>query len=193
MRFYQRSETLAGDILQTRSSAEPTIPRQPEPPARVNLLENRINTALNRKGIDTPINSEGAAVVQTIIGRPVSESTPLADLSAVEQDYVLQDYNRNRPPHPQARATTETREQVDPVTGLVVPRPATSRGPRATLSLPNFAAIAKPESPQFHLSRLRLDANCSFRARAGDPSGQGNRKHDCQSSSGNLEVCWACR
>ena len=147
MRFYQQIRN-AGRRYTPEDPAEPTIPRQPEPPARVNLLTNRINTALNRKGIDTPINSaEGAAVVQTIIGRPVSESTPLADLSAVEQDYVLQTIIEADPLTPQARATTETREQVDPVTGLVVPSQPRVTGPRATLSLPNFAAIAKPVEP----------------------------------------------
>ena len=152
MRFYQQKIRKRWQAIYSRRSGSRVDlrirPAEAEPPARVNLLTNRINTALNRKGIDTPINSaEGAAVVQTIIGRPVSESTPLADLSAVEQDYVLQTIIEADPLTPQARATTETREQVDPVTGLVVPSQPRVTGPRATLSLPNFAAIAKPVEP----------------------------------------------
>ena len=147
MRFYQQIRN-AGRRYTPEDPAEPTIPRQPEPPARVNLLENRINTALNRKGVDADINSaEGAGIVQTIIGRPVSESKPLADLSAVEQDYVFQAIQQADPLTPQARATTETREEVDPVTGVTTPGQPRRTGVKATLPIPNFAAVAKPVEP----------------------------------------------
>jgi len=147
MRFYQQIRN-AGRRYTPEDPAEPTILRQPEPPARVNLLENRINTALNRKGVDADINSaEGAGIVQTIIGRPVSESKPLADLSAVEQDYVFQVIQQADPLTPQARATAETREQVDPVTGVTTPGQPRRTGVKATLAIPNFAAVAKPVEP----------------------------------------------
>ena len=147
MRFYQQIRN-AGRRYTPEDPAEPTILRQPEPPARVNLLENRINTALNRKGVDADINSaEGAGIVQTIIGRPVSESKPLADLSAVEQDYVFQAIQQADPLTPQARATAETREQVDPVTGVTTPGQPRRTGVKATLAIPNFAAVAKPVEP----------------------------------------------
>jgi hypothetical protein len=164
MRFYQQIRN-AGRRYAPEDPAEPSsesprlLPRleglrtaalapDPVPPARVSLLENRINTALNRKGVDADINSaEGAGIVQTIIGRPVSESKPLADLSAVEQDYVFQAIQQADPLTPQARATAETREQVDPVTGVTTPGQPRRTGVKATLTIPNFAAVAKPVEP----------------------------------------------
>ena len=94
--------------------------------------------------------------MQTIIGRPVSEKAPLADLSAVEQDYVFQTIQQTDPLTPQARA--QSREQVDPVTGVTIPRSAkNAQGLRLPSAIPNFAAVAKPVEPiQCHLSLLRL-------------------------------------
>ena len=77
----------------------------------------------------------------------MSESKPLADLSAVEQDYVFQTIQQTDPLTPQARAVTETREQVDPVTGLTIPGQPRRTGFKATLTIPNFAAVAKPVEP----------------------------------------------
>ena len=95
---------------------------------------------LNRKGVDADINSaEGAGIVQTSIGRPVSESKPpLADLSAVEQDYVFQTIQQTDPLTPLCKSLLQRlREQVDLVTGLTIPG-CQDAGFKATLTIPNF-------------------------------------------------------
>ena len=147
-RFYQSIR----DSGRRFTPEEPTKPRlaarraTAEPAPVVNLMERRIDTALNRKGVANRINSkEGSGVVQTIVGRPVSESKPLSDLTRSEMDYVLQAIEQA----PQITTPRGTGvDQVDPVTGVTVPSRPRMIGPEAAIFIPNFADVAKPAQPE---------------------------------------------
>ena len=146
-RFYQSIR----DSGRRFTPEEPIKPRlasrraTAEPAPAVNLMERRIDTALNRKGIGNRLNSkEGSGVVQTIVGRPVSESKPLTDLTRSEMDYVLQAIEQA----PQITTPRGTGvDQVDPVTGVTVPSRPRMIGPEAAIFIPNFADVAKPAQP----------------------------------------------
>ena len=147
-RFYQSIR----DAGRRFTPEEPTKPRikagrtTAEPAPLINLLERRINTALKRKGIGNRLNSkEGSGVVQTIVGRPVSESNPLNDLTRSEMEYVLQAIEQA----PQVTTPRPTSvDQVDPVTGVTVPGRPRMIGARTTVFIPNFADIGQPAQPE---------------------------------------------
>ena len=147
-RFYQSIR----DAGRRFTPEEPTKPRikagrtTAEPAPVINLLERRIDTALNRKGIGNRLNSkEGSGVVQTIVGRPVSESNPLNDLTRSEMEYVLQTIEQA----PQVATPRVTGvDQVDPVTGVTVPGRPRMIGPQAAVFIPNFADIGQPAQPE---------------------------------------------
>ena len=112
------------------------------PVRQMRRMEKRMDTALNRLGIKNKLNSvEGAGVIQTIVGRPVSEKAPLQDLTRSEQEYILRTLEQ-APPIVTPRGVGV--DQVDPVTGVTVPsRPRMEQ----TVSIPNFAARAEPVQP----------------------------------------------
>ena len=118
------------------------IQKAATPVREMRQMEKRMDTAFNRLGIRNKLNSvEGAGVIQTIVGRPVSEKAPLQDLTRSEQEYILRTLEE-APPLVTPRGVGV--DQVDPVTGVTVPfRPRMEQ----TVSIPNFAARAEPVRP----------------------------------------------
>ena len=135
-RLYQHLRQ-AGRAFTPEDPATPRlakIQKAATPVREMRQMEKRMDTALNRLGIRNKLNSvEGAGVIQTIVGRPVSEKAPLQDLTRSEQAYILR-----------------TLEQAPP---LVTPRGVGvdlfGVPPRMeqTVSIPNFAARAEPVQP----------------------------------------------
>jgi hypothetical protein len=135
----------AGRAFTPEDPATPRLDRGQKaatPVREMRRMEKRIDTAFNRLGIRNKLNSvEGAGVIQTIVGRPVSEKAPLQDLTRSEQEYILRTLEQ-APPLVTPRGVGV--DQVDPVTGVTVPsRPRMEQ----TVSIPNFAARAEPVRP----------------------------------------------